>query len=223
MNSKSLIVPDDLRDMIGAPHRWQVVTTGESSAQVYRVRVGDAPHYLKLSAHTDPASVVAERDRLQWLVGRVPVPQVIYAGASVTHHFLLMSAIEGLHPFHDDLAWSPHERIAVLARAVRRFHCLPVAECPYVWDVPPAPASAVVVHGDLFPVNMLVHPDTQALNAYIDVGRVGVGDAYTDLARCCLAIDWHYGTAYIPAFFEQYGAPLDRDRLRFHQARWRLR
>lgn len=230
---------------------WQPITTGASGARVFRLHTGDTVRYLKIAP-----DLHAEEERLRWLQGRVPVPQVLHSARHEGRHFLLLSALPGLMPFHDALPWSPEERMRAMAQAARRFHALPVDECPFPRGLDWALAQArdnmlsgrvaeddfdahrkgrrasdlfqellaarphdedfVVVHGDLYPVNVLVHPQTHALLGYVDVGRVGVADRYVDLALIANAIRWHYGTDYWALFFEVYGVPLDREKIDYY-------
>ena len=118
-------LPPDLDALVG-PAEWQPVREGESGAAVYRLVAGAVVRYLKV---TPPEAGQAEAERLRWLRGRVPVPEVLYAAPDQEQHYLLLSAIPGLMPFHDDLDWPPNERITFMAGALRRFHAL--AGCPF--------------------------------------------------------------------------------------------
>jgi aminoglycoside phosphotransferase len=196
--------------------------------------------------------------RLDWLHGRLPVPDVLHYEENATYQFLLLSAIDGLHPMHDKLDWSPEERITFLAEAARRFHALPAAECPFSGGIEAQIAAArenveqgrvrtdlfepqwqaftpqalfeklialkpesndrVVVHGDLYPVNIRADATTRTLSGYIDVGGVCVADPYTDLAVISNAIRWHLGEDWIPRFFNAYRlAALNEKKLQFYQ------
>src|SRR5690606_7230125 len=69
--------------------------------------------------------------RLQYLAGKIPVPQILYYSQSQAMQYLLMSNCAGLHPLHDALQWTVAERIHVLAQAAKNFHALPIEDCPY--------------------------------------------------------------------------------------------
>jgi aminoglycoside 3'-phosphotransferase II len=119
-------LPESLKTTIGTVE-WEAVSEGESGAEVWHSHIG----YLKLSEKTALYPVLNDKQRLDYLAGRIPVPKVLHYAESDTHQFLLMSALEGLHPMHDDLDWSSEERIAFLAQAMRRFHTLPIDDCPF--------------------------------------------------------------------------------------------
>ena len=248
-------IPESLQNLI-ADARWVIVTEGESNAQVFRLSVTD--RYLKISEKNTRYPVLDEKKRLDWLAGRVPVPEVLHYAENETHQFLLTSALDSLHPMHDKLNWSPQDRIRVLADAARKFHSLPVSECPFSWRIPeqieaarkyinstkikthllekqwqhhtpqslfeivlalkPQNEDLVVAHGDLYPVNMRVSSAEKTILGYIDVGRMGIADRYTDLALIANAIRWHYGAGWIPYFFRAYGIDtINTQKLHFYQ------
>lgn len=83
------------------------------------------------------------------------------------------------------------------------------------------PATAddlTLIHGDMYPINILIERDSGAVSGFIDVGRAGVGDRYADLALIVNTIRWHLDERYVPLFFEAYGlANVDQDKLRCYQ------
>lgn len=82
----------------------------------------------------------------------------------------------------------------------------------------PAQRDIVVTHGDLYPVNVLVDADRRQLSGFVDVGRMGLADRYTDLALIANTILWHFDAAWLPTFFTAYGlAAIDEERLAYYQ------
>jgi len=248
-------IPFILLEHIGAA-TWQRVTTGESAAVVYRLQ-DSTTRYLKISQHDAQFPVRDEAARLQWLQGRLPVPEVELYVSDTTQEYLLMSAVPGLHPMHDALQWPAQARLAFLVAAVQRVHALPLADCPFTWSIEQQLAAAwqnvqagrvrtsllkppyqghnpadlyqalralrpqqedwVVAHGDLYPVNIHADPYRKTLKGYIDVGRAGIADCYTDYAPLANAIMWHLGEDKVPQFFEQLGLAIDQQKLKFYQ------
>jgi aminoglycoside 3'-phosphotransferase II len=123
-------LPTPLQTLI-ADFDWQEIGEGESDAQVFRLQQADVVRYLKISASDAQFPVQRDKARLDWLASRIPVPEALHYAESATQQFLLMTALDGLHPMHDDLNWSPQERVTFLAEAARRFHSLPVADCSF--------------------------------------------------------------------------------------------
>lgn len=250
-------IPESLQSLI-ADNDWHEITEGESDARVFRLQQGADVRYLKISAHDAQTPVKNDKVRLDWLAGCIAVPKMLHYCESENHQFLLMTAIDGLHPMHNDLDWSPQERVQFLAEAAKHFHALPITDCPFTWRVDeqievarhrvdiahikthlletqwqsytpqslfdklvslkPDAEDIVVAHGDLYPINIRAHPAEKSLLGYIDVGRMGLADRYTDLALIANAIRWHMGADWIPYFFRAYGIDtIDTPKLHFYQ------
>jgi streptomycin 3"-kinase len=82
-------------------------------------------------------------------------------------------------------------------------------------------ADTVVCHGDLCLPNIILDPRTLDVSGFIDMGRLGLADRYTDLALLLANAretwtDEERGRAADMAFAERYGIALDHDRLRFY-------
>lgn len=84
-------------------------------------------------------------------------------------------------------------------------------------ELKPATFDPVLTHGDLYPVNIRIDAESHQVSGYIDAGMVAVADRYTDFACIVNAISWHYDKQWIDRFFELYGVPVDREKLRFYQ------
>jgi aminoglycoside phosphotransferase len=125
-NRGKLQLPGELRRLLGESE-WQVNTMGCSGSQVFRVRHG----YLKIVARAATINLRAEKDRLVWLQGRLPVPEVYYYDIDECNEYLYMSEIAGTmaceHVFRDDMPGL----IALLAEALHMVHEVDIAECPF--------------------------------------------------------------------------------------------
>jgi streptomycin 3"-kinase len=85
-----------------------------------------------------------------------------------------------------------------------------VAERPYIESV----LEPVVCHGDACLPNIFFDPETLEVTGFIDLGRLGIADRYSDLALT--TIQFHDEWAADPApFLEAYGVP-DPDPRRLH-------
>ena len=81
-----------------------------------------------------------------------------------------------------------------------------------VATVPPEPAAEdlVVTHGDPTQPNLLVdlgHAGGPAVVAMVDLGRLGVGDRYRDLAITVRSLLMNLGPEVVPPFLDAYGLP----------------
>lgn len=122
-------LPKSIKTLIGGD-TWQTLSEGESDAEVIRL-TGNIVRYLKVTAHDAQFPVKNDYERLNWLSGRIAVPEILAYEETETYQFLLMSEIAGIFPFHDDLDWSAQARIEFLAKAAHEFHSIPIESCPF--------------------------------------------------------------------------------------------
>jgi len=122
-------LPDTLKQLIQSA-QWQFVGEGESDATVYRL-IDTETRYLKISSHSAQYTVKADYERLKWLSGKLPVPEIIHYTEDDIYQFLLLSECPGLHPLHDDLPWTVQTRMDVLVQSAKLFHTLSTENCPY--------------------------------------------------------------------------------------------
>ena len=110
-------------------------TSGESGARVFRLTQADQPtRYLKISPRTLERDLRLEHDKLTWLRGRLPVPEVVAYAEDAAHQYLLTTAVPGIDAAADEMLARPHEVVPVLARSLRRFHEAADADleaCPF--------------------------------------------------------------------------------------------
>ncbi|MCU0512514.1 MAG: aminoglycoside 3'-phosphotransferase [Anaerolineae bacterium] len=126
-------LPADLAALVAAA-TWSQNTLGMTDAAVYCLTYPDGTqHYLKTARHSAAAPLPPEIARLRWLQGRLPVPQVRYAGADADRAFLLMTAVPGRVACDEALAPALTQAgiVALLADGLRQLHALPAAGCPF--------------------------------------------------------------------------------------------
>jgi len=110
---------------------WQQNLTGFSSSQVFHLKnAGCENLYLKTAPCVD-SELAEERQRLEWLKGKLSVPEVRLFVQTDERDYLLISEIEGAGA-HEDL-WKEDVRRAIelLANGVRMIHSLSVADCAF--------------------------------------------------------------------------------------------
>ena len=124
-------VPDTLRFLIeGAT--WEPVTIGWSGARVYRLGfAGQSPRYLKIAPPPLDAEAREEAERLAWLRGRLPVPEVLAQHADLTATWLLLSEVPGVMSCETRFAADVPAVARLLAYGLRMIHDLDVAACPF--------------------------------------------------------------------------------------------
>ncbi|GHE09558.1 aminoglycoside 3'-phosphotransferase [Klenkia taihuensis] len=196
-------------------------------------RLGDGP-YLKWSPRPAAPALDRERDALGWLAGRHPVPALLDHGADDHAQWLLTAPLPGEHAVGDRWRARRSEAIAAIAVGLRAVHALPVdvvpahrageswaARTPTGLGPRPPLTDPVVVHGDACAPNTLVS-GAGAWVGHVDLGDLGVGDRWADLAVASLSLDWNFGEGHQPELFRAYGIEPDPERIRYYRALWEL-
>lgn len=99
----------------------------QNTAEVSRWEAPDGrTAVLKVGRRLGP-----ERDRLEWLAGRLAVPRVLGFAGSDAADFLLMTELPG-RPGHDPAVLARPDRLVDdLAAVLRLVHAVPTAGCPF--------------------------------------------------------------------------------------------
>lgn len=143
-----------------------------------------------------------------------------------------------LREFHEALpvadcpfSWSVAERLArvrALARSgdlddrlpSRWFEELTLSAALDELDDAPA-LDAVVCHGDACAPNTLIDEDGRAI-AHVDLGTLGVGDRWADLAVLAWSTVWNFGPGHEESTYEGYGVEPEPDKIRYYRLLWEL-
>jgi kanamycin kinase len=165
-------------------------------------------------------SLRAEAERMRWLAttGAVPVPEVIGEHRDATGELLVTTAIPGASIVSAEGLREPDAAAAALGEGLRRLHALDPADCPFPapdWSASAPIDDPVVCHGDPCAPNTLIAAG--AFAGLVDLGRVGVGDRWSDLAVASWSLEWNGLVDAEPSFWRAYGARPDAPRM----ARWR--
>lgn len=81
------------------------------------------------------------------------------------------------------------------------------------------PAQRVVCHGDACAPNTLIdHAGRWA--GHVDLGGLGIGDRWADLAIATWSTEWNYGPGWEGTLLAAYGIPPDPERTRLYRALW---
>lgn len=111
---------------------WQEVTSGCSGTAVFRISKKDGVvYYLKIVKNTLNQEMLAEKERLEWLRGRLPVPTVLACITNDTDTYLLLSEIKGLMAQDERFSEDIPTIIRTLAESLRRVHQVDTANCPF--------------------------------------------------------------------------------------------
>ena len=163
---------------------------------VWRLEGDSKSIYVKRAAHLED-----ERDRLEWLKGRWPVPELIGLFHGFGDDWLLTQAVRGV-PMNDrSIIWDGVKTAKRLGEILRELHSIDATNCPFGG---PPERGEVLVHGDYCSPNVLVENDR--LSALVDVGRARVESPRIDFAAAIWSLHYNFGPGYAQTFLDAYGA-----------------
>lgn len=111
---------------------WQEITVGASSDSVFRITHPRLPtYYLKVATYPFEQELLAEKARLEWLQGRLPVPSIVASATDSQCTYLLLSEIQGLMSFDEHFAQDIPTVVPLLAQGLRMLHELDITDCPF--------------------------------------------------------------------------------------------
>ena len=151
------------------------------------------------------AALAGERDRLEWLQGRLPVPEVVGFFQAAGDEWLMTREVPGVPLYHRSVAWPPSRVARVLGEILRAIHATDAADCPFGVRK----RGHVLVHGDFCLPNVLVTDGV--LTGLIDVGQTGLGDPRVDLAAGVWSLQYNFGPGNAGDFLDAYGVPAMTD------------
>jgi aminoglycoside phosphotransferase len=151
------------------------------------------------------ADLTGERDRLAWLHGRLPVPEMVGFFHIVGDDWLMTRELPGVPLYHASVGFSTERVARVLGEILRGIHRTDAAGCPFGIRK----RGHVLVHGDYCLPNVLVSQGK--LSGLIDVGGTGLGDPRQDLAAGVWTLQYNFGKGWARDFLDAYGAPAMTD------------
>ncbi|WP_206446324.1 phosphotransferase [Agrococcus sp. KRD186] len=211
-------------------HPVELVWQNETGGITARIDRPSGSVYVKWSPAGSGESLADEAERMRWLAqaGSLTVPRVVAHAADAAGATLVTAAIDAASIVSAAGLRDPERAAAALGEGLRRLHALPVAGCPFPapdWTASAldhasaiggtGPDDRVVCHGDPCAPNTLIADGRFA--GLVDLGRVGVGDRWSDLAIASWSLEWNGLAEAEPAFWRAYG--IERDAVRV--ARWR--
>jgi len=233
-------------DAVVVPDRVLALARGASLTPVWRNDNGgltfrtDDGRYIKFGPRNAESSLAAETARLAWAGRWIRVPHVLEAGDDDAHEWMATRAIPGESAVASRWIAEPATAVRAVGEGLRALHdALPVAECPFEWSVPSRIANAagrgirvpdalrepppvdrlVVCHADACCPNTLLADDGRWI-AHVDLGALGTGDRWGDIAVASMSTEWNYGPGWEDALIEAYGVEPDRERLAYYRDLW---
>jgi kanamycin kinase len=161
---------------------------------VYEIITSSQRYFLKIGPNLEK-----ENEKLHWLKGKLPTPNVIAFTKHADTEALIMTAVEGTNLAYLAKEWGAEKVVNKLAEALLAFHSTDISSYPLS-----QPSKAdVLVHGDACLPNFIYKGEK--LSGYIDLGDLQVGDREIDLAAAVWTLQYNFGPGYGVKFLETYG------------------
>ncbi len=110
--------------------KWEMITIGCSKTEVYKIISEDEILYLKINEPQPVFNLKKEKEILEWIGHKLPVPHVEFFCEQNGKDYLLISEITGKN---SHITYTDEEKkvnIRVLADGLRQIHSLKISDCP---------------------------------------------------------------------------------------------
>ncbi|MFB9760724.1 APH(3') family aminoglycoside O-phosphotransferase [Ectobacillus funiculus] len=123
-------VPHDLAELI-AGYSWERITIGRSDAMTFLLKGPIYNQYLKIQPNHSMENLSDEKERLEWLQGRLSVPKVLYYNKDEANEYLLTTEITGINASDKAYETNLPLLIELLAAGLKKIHSLSIEGCPF--------------------------------------------------------------------------------------------
>ncbi len=127
---QEIILPNQLSKMING-FDWERITIGHSESKTFLLKGNLYNLYLKVQSLTATERMVNERMRLDWLQGKLPVPEVVFYDQDDNQEYLLITEINGVHAADRSLESDLSTVMKQLAYGLRQIHDIDITHCPF--------------------------------------------------------------------------------------------
>lgn len=163
---------------------------------VFKIGTKKGNYFLKIK--TD-SNFTKERERLEWLKDKLPVPRVVGSTEKNGAGAMLLTAIEEKNLAVLCKEWPAEKVITKLAEVLHTFHATDTRG----WPFDEADSGKVLVHGDACLPNFIFSGDI--FSGYIDLADCQLADIEVDLSATVWSLQYNLGAGHGPAFLKKYG------------------
>jgi kanamycin kinase len=220
------VIPAVVRALAG-DREPRAVWRNELDGVTFQLGTGPDRRFVKWQPPGTPIDLAAEAARLNWAGRFTPVPRVLELGADGRGSWLVTEGMAGENAVVERWRAEPGPAVAAIGSGLRRLHdALPAPDCPFRWSpgggrtAPWVPAADLVVcHGDACAPNTLLD-ELGRWVGHVDLGALGVGDRWADLAIATWSTRWNYGPGWEGPLLAAYGIEPDPRRIQLYRDLW---
>lgn len=154
-------------------------------------------NHLTLKISPDKERLAREKEKLDWLSGRIPCAQSVLFCVEGDLAYFLRTCVEGDSLTNARFLRNPALLVELLGKAISLLRALDGAHCPFSST---DNAGDGFVHGDLCLPNILIGTDNE-IAGFIDLDNAGRGDPWYDYAWALWSLAYNLKTP-------DYGAAL---------------
>ncbi|WP_342539396.1 phosphotransferase [Heyndrickxia sp. FSL K6-6286] len=111
---------------------WEEITIGCSESNTFRVKGDNYHQFLKIQSINAKEKLLNEKERLEWLQGKLPVPKVLYYEQDDINEYLLISEIAGKDASVEiDKTTSVPDLMKQLALGLKMIHSIKIDQCSF--------------------------------------------------------------------------------------------
>jgi aminoglycoside phosphotransferase len=114
-------------------YNWEEIDIGCSDSSIFHLH-NHKQHmdtYLKIVKKEMHNSLVPEKDRLEWLVGILPVPKVLHFTEDDMYEYMLISETPGKISCDSSFKECVPPIVHLLATGLRKIHDVKIEQCPF--------------------------------------------------------------------------------------------
>lgn len=119
--------PKELRDILKGMN-CEIDNIGKSNSKVLRCYDDKNSYYLKVQSNYE---IKRESEIMDWLKGRLPVPEKVYFDTGGGYYYLLMTEMKGHMLCSDYYLNRPEETAKLLAAGIKILQSVPIDSCPF--------------------------------------------------------------------------------------------
>ncbi|MGM0877843.1 MAG: APH(3') family aminoglycoside O-phosphotransferase [Bacillota bacterium] len=112
-------------------YSWEQITIGHSNAMTFLLK-GSYNQYLKIQPNNSVENLYHEKEKLEWLQGKLSVPEVLYYDKDEVNEYLLITEIEGINASDKSYEANLSYLMELLALGLKTLHSLSIESCPFI-------------------------------------------------------------------------------------------